>query len=100
MKDFLQKRGENSINEWVIRNCFFDRFGKAGYQVICLNKIFPQNPHVMASDPGEVNNDLPLAPLHMETAVFPTTLSLPTGPFRISIHSTFPLRPAVLLSYA
>jgi hypothetical protein len=32
---------EYSFSLYVIRNCFFQRFGKAGHQVTCLNKRLP-----------------------------------------------------------
>jgi hypothetical protein len=32
---------EYSFSLYVIRNCFFERFGKAGHQVTCLNKRPP-----------------------------------------------------------
>lgn len=87
------------LHQILCEKLFFERFGKVGHQVTCLNKIFPPNPPAMVSDPGEVNNNLPLTPLRMETSIFHTTSSLPTKPFGElikKVRAVDPLTPAYL----
>ncbi|MDL1958631.1 MAG: hypothetical protein LWW99_04545 [Deltaproteobacteria bacterium] len=39
--DAVERRNQSSCQAEVIRNCFFKRFRKAGYQMTCLNKKLP-----------------------------------------------------------